>query len=105
MAEIPSADLRLGMKALTRVDGVEVIDMTYDDKIGSWVVHLRLTIKESSTYVPSVTEWYVLIDPAYPLGRVDFHPAKSGGLQTTFRHMKRNDFGDGLWGDGSPCLD
>lgn len=80
-------------------------DLTYDDTASSWVIRLRLTIGNSSAHVPAVTDWYALIDPAYPLGLVEFYPAEHGGLHATFRHMKGNWSVGMPWRTGMPCLD
>jgi hypothetical protein len=79
--------------------------MTYDEDTSTWVVRLRLTVASSSAFVPATTDWYVLIDAAYPLGLVEFHPAEVGGLHSTFRHMKRNESKGRPWRTGVPCLD
>jgi hypothetical protein len=106
MGPHPPPDLRLGIEAVKQMDGVDVLDsVTYDDASSSWVIHLRLTIAASSAFVPTITDWYVLVDPAYPLGYVNFHPAEQGGLRSSFRHMQWNDSTGGLWRSGVPCLD
>ncbi len=88
------------------MEGVEIADtLTHDGTLPSWVIHLRLTIAEPSDMVPATTDWYVRIDPAYPLGFAAFQPAQDGGLHRSFRHMTRNDYDGGLWRNGVPCLD
>src|ERR1700681_71628 len=102
----PSPDLLLGIEAMKRVDGVQVLDdVTRDDASSSWVIHLRLTTATSSSFVPATTDWYVLVDAKYPLGHLNFHPAEKGGLHLSFHHMKQNDYTGGLWRRGVPCLD
>ena len=88
------------------IAGLEILGPTvYDDESGSWVIPVRLSIERPSDVVPENTEWHVLIDPSYPLGRVHFHPSQEGGLHATFQHMQRNDQTDRPWRSGYPCLD
>ncbi len=102
----PPPNLRLGVRALHGLPGIEILDaLTYDESVASWVLRICLTIATSSELVPITTEWYVLIDPEYPTGLAQFHPAQNGGIHATFRHMKRNDPTDHAWRSGVPCLD
>jgi len=106
MPASPPPNLRLGVRALKGLVGVEAVEpLTYDEEEASWVLRIRLTIGTTSHYVPAVTEWHVLIDPAYPSGLAEFYPAQDGGLHNTFRHMKRNLPTRRPWRSGAPCLD
>ncbi|MGH7744155.1 MAG: ThiF family adenylyltransferase [Candidatus Dormibacteria bacterium] len=102
----PPPNLRLGVRALNGLAGAEIVEpLTYDEEGSLWVLRMRLTIGTSSDLVPAVTEWYVLIDLAYPSGLAEFHPAQDGGIHATFRHMKKNRPTDRPWRSGVPCLD
>jgi len=57
--------------------------------------------------VPPETEWYVLVDPAYPWGVITFYPARERGITQTFPHQNYNGAGPvgAPWRQGDPCLD
>ncbi len=102
----PPPNLRLGVRALNGLVGAEILEpLTYDEEESSWVMRMRLTIGTSSDLVPAASEWYVLIDPAYPSGLAEFHPAQDGGVHATFRHMRKNRPTHRPWRSGVPCLD
>jgi len=74
----------------------------------AWVLHCRLTPDVlPSGSVPAVTDWFVLVSPAYPFGEIKFCPGKHGGLTATFPHQKYNFPGrdDAQWRAGSLCLE
>ena len=45
----------------------------------------------------SSTDWYLTVDEAYPLGRIDIYPAKDRGITDTYPHQSYN-------GEGNPDL-
>jgi hypothetical protein len=103
----PTADLLLGRRALDGVPDVELLgDLAWDPQEQSWVLPLRLLADTQGSPIPEVTEWYVLIDPAYPFGDIDFLPSKRGGLDTTYPHQRLNREGPPSrpWRDGRLCL-
>ncbi|MCI0392350.1 MAG: ThiF family adenylyltransferase [Acidobacteria bacterium] len=57
--------------------------------------------------VPAVTDWFVLVSPAYPFGEIKFYPAKQNGLTATLPHQRYNIIGrdDVPWRTGSLCLE
>ena len=69
---------------------------------------LRLTSTYSSEFVPEETHWVLLIDNAYPDGRIRLFPAQNGGIVHTFPHQDRNTIPRRLrhatWRTGKPCL-
>ena len=74
----------------------------------AWVLRCRLSPEvEPGGPIPASTDWFVLVDPAYPWGPIRFYPAKDGGISLTFHHQNRNDSGDDFfpWRTGDPCLD
>lgn len=100
-----SSEIRLGRRALEGLHAIEVLSDVERSSSGWYYFRVRLTIDAGSQYVPNVTDWFVLVERDYPIGRVRLCPAELGGLQSTFRHMERNDSTGGLWRSGSPCLD
>lgn len=108
----PPEELLEGRRALEGLPGVTVLtDYRWhklSDDVGYWVLQCRLTPEvESNGLIPASTDWFVLIDPAYPWGSIRFHPAKIGSIAQTFHHQNRNDTGDEdlPWRTGDPCLD
>jgi len=86
--------------------GVEISGAPlYDAKAGKWGFPVRVTVDATSAYVPSSTEWFVLVDQDYPIGRVSLRAAQLGGLHASFRHMEANQPTDSSWRSGAPCLD
>lgn len=86
--------------------GVEIRgEPLYDGKAGRWYFPVGVTVDASSAYVPTSTEWFLLADQDYPIGRVSLRPAQRGGLHATFRHMEANQPTDSPWRSGAPCLD
>ena len=79
----------------------------FDASAKRWVVTMWLRIAHAGPFVGTRTKWCVLLEEAYPLGRVAFHPATQGGLTVTFPHQDRNALdreGRG-WRGGKLCLD
>jgi molybdopterin/thiamine biosynthesis adenylyltransferase len=56
---------------------------------------------------PAATDWFVHIDPSYPLGRIKLYPAEQGGLHHTFPHQSYNakPICKLPWRQGDLCLD
>lgn len=99
--------LRLGRRVLDGVAGVELFeDVTWEPEERCWVLRLRLRADTSGSSIPEWTEWYVLIDELYPWGRIDFFPAKQGGIEGTHPHQRLNEPGPAahLWREGRLCL-
>lgn len=75
---------------------------------GRWALRCRLSPRvDPAGHIPASTDWYVLIDTAYPWGSVKFYPAEVGGISSTFPHQNSNrPRADGLpWRTGDICLD
>ncbi|MCY1036817.1 ThiF family adenylyltransferase [Corallococcus sp. BB11-1] len=81
-------------------------DLTWDSGEACWVLPLRVRAETQGSAIPEWTDWYVLIDSNYPLGRIDVHPAKGGGIEDTYPHQKLNSAGpvNRHWRDGRLCL-
>ncbi len=111
--DLPSEELLAGRRALQGLGSVALLEdyrwyELRDDGGGAWVLRCRLEPRvESKGPIPDSTDWYVLVDAAYPFGSVRFYPAKDGGIEETFQHQNRNDAGDESlpWRTGDPCLD
>ncbi len=110
--DAPPEELLAGRRAVEGLDGVALLEdyrwYELSDDIGVWVLRCRLSPEvEAEGPIPATTDWYVLVDPAYPWGAIRFYPAKDGSITQTFQHQNRNDPGDGSlpWRTGDPCLD
>lgn len=110
--DAPPEDLLAGRRALEGLAGVTLLEDYRWHDLGddgqAWVLRCRLSPElEPGGPIPASTDWYVLVDPAYPWGPIKFYPAKDGGITLTFHHQNRNDPGDDSlpWRAGAPCLD
>lgn len=103
---VPSGALQAGLRCLRGVSGSEILGAP-DLTAKTWALRTRLAIPSSSRHVPGASFWYVVIDAAYPLGRISVFPAKEGGITGTFPHQDRNEQGesDTPWRTGKLCLD
>jgi hypothetical protein len=96
----------LGRRALDGMAGVEIHGVPlYDANVETWYFPVRVTIESASAYVPTTTEWFLLVGHDYPIGRVILCPAQLGGLHASFRHMEANQPTGFPWRSGTPCLD
>jgi lactate dehydrogenase-like 2-hydroxyacid dehydrogenase len=104
----PPSVLRAGRRALDGVRGVEILrDLAWHEPSKAWILHVRVRIDPASdAFVPATSDWFVHIDPHYPLGRITLYPAKEGGLHATFPHQSYNDKGSDSvpWRSGNLCL-
>lgn len=101
-------ELRSGLQALVSLGGCELLgEPLFLSSETVWALQLRLTIPCCSAFVPKATDWYMLIDLAYPMGRVMMYPSKSNGLTATFHHQDQNAEGPASqpWRSGKLCLD
>lgn len=102
--------LRTGRRALDVLSSVEILeDFSWNGLLEKWVLHLRLTPEKLkvNSFVPITTEWYVLLSPKYPYGKIKFKPAKENGLIYTFPHQTINLLNEAKdhWRTGDLCLD
>ncbi len=108
MCRTPSRSLTIGLKSLYSLAGVEVLDnYIWHEESKRWVLNCKLTVEScDASIVPDETVWYVKVDDGYPLGRIDFYPAKKNGIQTTFHHQLYNRLGDESvpWREGNICV-
>jgi len=101
----PSENLLLGRRALEHLPYCQiVVDWEWFPAKEMWGLRLRLRV-EPQGLIPEWTTWYILSDPAYPLGEIETYPAKDGGIEVTFPHQSLNSFGDPEmpWRRGKTC--
>ena len=105
----PSESLRAGRRAL---DGIREFSLLADwewvPDSGSWWLHGRICLElPVNAFIPSVSDWYMKVSPAYSFGVIAFYPASKGGLQHTFPHQNYNgdDPGACRWRQGRLCVD
>lgn len=101
-------ELRSGLQALRPLGGCEICgEPLFLSGERAWALQVRLTIPYCSAFVPKTTDWYILIDSSYPLGRLRVYPSKTHGLVATFHHQDRNAEGPQRqpWRTGKLCLD
>lgn len=102
-----SAELLAARRALEGIQGIALLkDWTWHASSNRWVLYCRLSPDVlAGGPIPSSSDWYVLVDAAYPGGSIKLCPAK-GGLAETFPHQSYNGGGgDGVpWRDGDLCL-
>lgn len=105
----PSKELLAARRALESMEGITLLrDWTWNAVVNKWVLHGRLSPDISvEGQVPTTTEWYVLVDPAYPWGSITFYPSKKGSIVQTFPHQSFNSNGpkEVPWRNGDICLD
>ncbi len=104
----PSTDLLAARRALEGLPSVTLLDdWEWNTKVGKWVLHCRISIDaEPGGLIPESSNWYVLADHNYPLGDIQFHPAKINGISQTFPHQNNNTDWDKRvpWRSGDICL-
>lgn len=103
-----SSGLRNGRRALEELPNVKLLDdWLWNDQKKKWVLHCRLSpdVKREGP-IPNSTDWYILVDPQYPVGSIKFYPSKSGGIKETYPHQLHNGEGEAEfpWRTGELCL-
>ncbi len=105
----PSENLLAARRALEDIRSVTLLDdWSWHEPTSKWVLRCRLTIDTApGSPVPKSSDWYVLVDNAYPWGRIKFYPAKEGGISQTFHHQSFNGVGSDQipWRTGDICVD
>jgi hypothetical protein len=109
-ALIPPTAIRSGIHAAGSVEGAEILDdLEYFKSEGKWAVRLIINteLTNNNLYIPRRSEWFVVIDSAYPLGSIDVYPSKENSVTVTFNHQEFNLPGrdDRPWRTGKLCLD
>lgn len=105
--EVPE-HFQQALKPLQTIQGVKILgDWEWYPATQTWALRFQINIGSSEhPYVPSKTEWYVLISDRYPIGRIRVYPAYERGLNVTFQHQHFNRAEKDLpWTRGEICTD
>lgn len=102
----PSEDILLARRQLHTLKDYKLLeDLKWHEETGRWILKCQLTHSSRHELVPPVTQWVILIDPNYPHGSIQVHPAAKGGLTHTFPHQTYNAPGKYEWRTGNLCLE
>ena len=82
-------------------------DWKYDNANKLWYYHISISVKTENRYFPITSQWYVVVEPTYPQGKVKIFPDIDNSITTTLYHQANNYFisKNGLWRSGSLCVD
>ncbi|MHB8087293.1 MAG: ThiF family adenylyltransferase, partial [Anaerolineaceae bacterium] len=92
-------------------DGIQLLREPFCWESDYWVFEvslaLGLTDREIKTPFPSFTNWFMVIENAYPFGEISIYPSKNQGINGTFPHQSINLEGSDNcpWRTGKLCLD
>lgn len=104
---VPSPDLLAARRSLDGVRGLSIeADWSWYDSVDSWVLGCRLSVEATTARIPGSTDWFILVQPAYPYGSIRFLPSKVRSLERTFPHQQHNGPGppELPWRTGELCL-
>lgn len=105
--DIPG-QLREARRELMTIPEFEIIDdLAWHPAAQKWTLHFRLSCNgyAPTEDVPQLTEWYAVISPSYPLGKIEICPAMEGGITATFQHQALNRPNKHLpWRKGVICV-
>ena len=94
-----TVEIQEGLAALSSLPGVKVLGQPqWEPRLGRWAISLSVNgdVMPDGP-IPETTRWFLLIDNAYPFGRMSILPAKEGGVIQTFPHQRYNGAGNELW--------
>jgi len=101
---VPTEDLLVGRRALDALVGSLTItnDWEWYDQVKRWALACQLCSLRGQS-----SNWYILAEPSYPFGGIDFYPAATGGIEQTYPHQNYNNLPetDLPWRKGKLCLD
>jgi molybdopterin/thiamine biosynthesis adenylyltransferase len=104
---VGNSELKLARRSLEDIREVQILsDWKWQEQQKMWRLDLRLAPKlGDSDFVPSISDWCVLVSDVYPSGDIDFFPSAKNSLIATFQHQNYN--GDSVqeWRAGKLCLD
>ena len=82
-------------------------DWKYDNSNKLWYYHISISVETENRYFPITSQWYVVVEPTYPQGKVKIFPDIDNSITTTLYHQANNYFisKNGLWRSGSLCVD
>ena len=94
-----TGEIHKGLAALSGLPGVRVLGQPqWEPKLGRWVISLSVTADvRPDGPISETTRWFLLVDRAYPFGRMSMLPAKEGGVIQTFPHQRYNGAGSEAW--------
>ncbi len=101
----PSDALLRARRALDGLTFYELVeDWLWNESAKKWALRCRLTVQPAG-FIPDKTDWFIVADDDYPWGEAELHPAKDGGIVSTFPHQLYNSRGnpDVPWRDGKIC--
>jgi hypothetical protein len=98
----------VGRRALEGVAQVLVLhDLFWHEAAGAWILHCRLRLNvHSDDPALDPSDWFVHISDDYPWGKIEFYPAKEGGISKTFPHQQHNNDwkSEVPWRQGNICV-
>ena len=100
--------LNQARRALDLLPQVEIIDeWKLDNKLNVWYLHLNIAIEYKTTYFPQISQWYIVVDPDYPKGKIKVYPDVKNSITVTLYHQTNNSKieRNGLWRKGALCLE
>ena len=93
--------------SLETVEGFTLVEtFRWNEKVKKWTIRFQVSLSELDADNPlGTTDWYLTVDEAYPLGRIDIYPAKINGITGTYPHQSYNAEGDSdsPWRAGNIC--
>lgn len=107
MSRKPPSSIIVGIRKLAEIEEVtHVGDLEWEEGLARWVARVELDIPglPESEFVPRQSDWYVHIDPTYPVGKVRIYPAENGGIIGTFPHQLFNASQGRPWTKGEVCV-
>lgn len=108
MTRRPSAELRAAFLSLDELEDVELrLPPQWSNELAQWMLDVQLRAPSETAHLPQITDWVVLVDDTYPLGRIEFFPAANErGIKATFPHQLANTWDQKRpFRDGKLCLD
>lgn len=102
-------ELRAGRRALEELAEFTLLrDWEWNEQVRRWTLHCRLSLAlPANSRVSATSDWYLLVEDAYPWGSIKLYPARAGGITQTFQHQSLNVVTNEAlpWRAGDICLD
>ncbi len=106
MREVPEP-LSRAQLSLEAVEGFTFLQtFRWNEHAEKWTIKFRISLPELDTDCSlRDSDWYLVVDESYPLGRIDIYPAKDRGITDTYPHQRYNHEGDSKlpWRAGNIC--
>ena len=82
-------------------------DWQYDGVNKLWYYHISISVETENPFFPVTSQWYVVVEPTYPKGKVKVFPDVENSITTTLYHQANNYYinKNGLWRNGALCVD